>query len=144
MLRDSLAKIYLSKSDDELLSLAADPDSLVEEARPILTEELGRRGLTVAPVPAVVESQARNLWSGAVGKVTRSAGDYLLCFALAVLGSNAILQEINPIVHAHRSSGWPQRCGFRASQSRCCWVFSPLNIGPRGWPCGYGYCPLDS
>jgi hypothetical protein len=105
MLRDSLAQIYLSKSDDELLSLAADPDSLVEEVRPILAEELGRRGLTVAPVPAVVESQAANFWSSAVGKLTRSVGDYLLCFAIAILGSNAILVEINPMIHTHSFSG---------------------------------------
>ena len=105
MLRDSLAQIYLSKTDDELLSLAADPDSLVEEARPILAEELGRRGITVASVPAVVESQAPNFWSGAVGRFARSVGDYLLCFAIAILGSNWILQEINPIVHPHSFSG---------------------------------------
>src|SRR5882762_7722609 len=105
MQRDSLAHVYLSKSDDELLSLAADPDSLVEQARPILAEELGRRGLTVAPAPAVVEIQPPDFWSSAAGKFFRSVGDYLLCFAIAILGSNAILAEINPIVHTHSFSG---------------------------------------
>ena len=105
MLRDSPAQIYLSKSDDELLSLAAAPDSLVEEARPILAEELGRRGIIVPPVPAGVESPAPNFWSGAVGKFTRAAGDYLLCLAIAILGSNVILAEINPIIHTHSFSG---------------------------------------
>jgi hypothetical protein len=105
MLRDSLAQVYLSKSDDELLSLAVDPDSLIEEARPILAEELGRRGLIVAPAPAIAENQPPDFWSSAVGKFFRSAGDYLLCFAIAILGSNAILGEINPIVHTHSFSG---------------------------------------
>jgi hypothetical protein len=105
MLRDSLVEVYLSKSDDELLSLAADPGSLIEEARPILAEELGRRGLIVAPEPALVENRPPDFWSGAVGKFLGSVGDYLLCFAIAILGSNAILGEINPIVHTHSFSG---------------------------------------
>jgi len=105
MLRDSLVEVYLSKSDDELLSLAADPDSLIEEARPILAEELGRRGLMVAPPPAVVENQPPDFWSSAVGKFFRAVGDYLLCFAIAILGSNAILGEINPIIHTNSYSG---------------------------------------
>jgi hypothetical protein len=104
MLRDSLVQVYVSKSDDELLSLAADPDSLIEQARPILAEELGRRGLA-APAPAVVESQPPDFWSSAAGKFVRPVGDYLLCFATAILGSNAILGEINPIVHTHSFSG---------------------------------------
>jgi hypothetical protein len=99
MLRDSLVQVYLSKSDDELLSLAADPDSLIEQARPILAEELGRRGLTATPAPAAVESQPPDFWSSAVGKFFRSVGDYLLCFAIAILGSNAILGDINPTAH---------------------------------------------
>src|SRR5437899_1597883 len=91
VLRDSLAQVYSSKNDDELLSLAADPDSLIEEAIPLLAEELGRRGLSVPPAPAVVESQLPDFWSSAVGKLFRSVGDYLLCFAIAILGANAIL-----------------------------------------------------
>src|SRR5258706_12535174 len=105
MLRDSLVQVYLSKSDDELLLLAADPDSLIEEARPVLAEELGRRGLSVTPAPPIVESRPPDFWSSAVGKFFRSVGDYLLCFAIAILGSNAILGEINPIVHTHSFSG---------------------------------------
>jgi len=94
----------LSKSDDELLSLAADPDSLIEEAIPILAEELGRRGLSVPPASAVVESQPADFWSSAVGKFFRSVGDYLLCFAIAVFGSNAILWDM-PTVHTHSFAG---------------------------------------
>jgi hypothetical protein len=104
MLHDSLAQVYLSKSDDELLSLAADPDSLIEEACPVLAKELGRRGLIVPPAPAVVRSQPPDFWSSAVGKLLRSVGDYLLCFAIAILGSNAILWAM-PTVHTYSFSG---------------------------------------
>jgi len=105
MLRDALVQVYSSKSDVELLTLAADPDSLIEEARPILAEELGRRGLPVAPAPAVVEGEPSNFWDSAVGKFMSSVGDYLLSFAIAILGSNAILAEINPLIRTHSFAG---------------------------------------
>jgi len=105
MLRDSLVQVYSSKSDVELLTLAADPDSLIEEARPILVEELGRRGLPVAPAPTVVKGQLAEFWNSSFGKFLRSVGDYLLCFAISILGSNAILAEINPMIHTHSFAG---------------------------------------
>jgi hypothetical protein len=42
---DTLAQVYASKSDQELLALAADPNSLVEEARVVLEGEMRRRNL---------------------------------------------------------------------------------------------------
>lgn len=45
MKQDSLAQVYSSKSNDELLALAADEGSLREEAIPILADELQRRNL---------------------------------------------------------------------------------------------------
>ncbi len=44
---DSLKELYFQKTDDELLALGADEDSLLPEARPLLAEELARRGLSV-------------------------------------------------------------------------------------------------
>jgi hypothetical protein len=44
--RDSLELLYTSKTDDELLALAADRASLREEAGPILADELRRRNLS--------------------------------------------------------------------------------------------------
>ncbi len=44
-MQDSFAKVYSSKSDDELLALSSDPDSLVEEANRVLEAELERRNL---------------------------------------------------------------------------------------------------
>jgi hypothetical protein len=105
MLRDSLAQTYSSKSDEELLSLAADPQSLTEEARRILAEELGRRGLSAPTAPEPVENQRADFWSSGLGKFLRSAFEYLLCFAIAILGSNLILGDINPIVHTQTFSG---------------------------------------
>jgi hypothetical protein len=43
----SLAEIYSSKTDDELIALAADAAALVDEARPVLADELLRRNITV-------------------------------------------------------------------------------------------------
>jgi hypothetical protein len=44
-MQESFAQVYSCKPDDELLGLAADPDSLVEEARRMLEAELERRNL---------------------------------------------------------------------------------------------------
>jgi hypothetical protein len=53
---DSLKQLYFAKTDDELLTLEADQDSLTPEARSILANELGRRGLSVRRHPTRVES----------------------------------------------------------------------------------------
>jgi hypothetical protein len=76
---DSLKELYASKTDDELLSLAADKNSLVESARLALADELRRRNLDdlpvpepISPLPAETKSQpdhktlslSRLLWLG--------------------------------------------------------------------------------
>jgi hypothetical protein len=48
---DSFRELYTSKTDGELLSLAADKNSLVESARLALADELRRRNLDDLPVP---------------------------------------------------------------------------------------------
>ena len=54
-----LPQLYSSKTDDELLALAADPDSLVKEAQAALTDELRRRQLLLQPEPERVEFHAK-------------------------------------------------------------------------------------
>lgn len=46
---DSLAEVYRAKTDEELLILASDSDSLVEEARGVLANEIRLRNLTSQP-----------------------------------------------------------------------------------------------
>jgi hypothetical protein len=48
---DSFREVYASKTDGELLSLAADKHSLIESARLALADELRRRNLGDLPVP---------------------------------------------------------------------------------------------
>ena len=45
---NSLAEIYSSQNDEELIALASDADALVDEARPVLAGELLRRNIAVA------------------------------------------------------------------------------------------------
>jgi hypothetical protein len=52
----SLAEIYSSKTDNELIALAADTDALVDEARPVLADELLRRNITVTTAPPCDEA----------------------------------------------------------------------------------------
>ena len=53
---DSIGQLYRAKTDDELLALEADRDSLVPEARALLAQELARRGLALRRPPTHVES----------------------------------------------------------------------------------------
>jgi hypothetical protein len=53
---DSLEQLYRAKTDDELLALEADRDSLVPEARALVAQELAHRGLAVRRPPTHVES----------------------------------------------------------------------------------------
>src|SRR5690242_16977523 len=48
---DSFREVYASKTDGELLSLAADKHSLIESARLALADELRCRNLDGLPVP---------------------------------------------------------------------------------------------
>jgi hypothetical protein len=49
---NSVKELYASKTDEELLSLAAEKESLTESAKLALTDELLRRRLPVVPAPA--------------------------------------------------------------------------------------------
>ena len=91
---DSFVELYSSKTDDELLALASSPESLVEEARPILADELRRRNLVVQPGTAEVEHQTSNLRNTAVGKFFRAVGTFLLNVAIAVFGTAMIESSI--------------------------------------------------
>jgi hypothetical protein len=100
-MRDSLIQVYSAKSDEELLSLTADPNSLTEEARPLLAEELLRRNL-VAPLAAPAAANASTEFLNTpLGKFLRAAGSYVGSLAIAIFGTNAIAAEVSiPMGHA--------------------------------------------
>lgn len=101
-----LAQQYSCKTDDELLALAANPDSLVEEARPILADELRRRNLATQPTQIAVEYLASTPGGTAVAKFFRTAGVFLLNLAIAILGTSMIESSIwSQIGHARSLSG---------------------------------------
>lgn len=89
----SLAQLYSSKTDDELLALAADGDSLSEDARPILESEIRRRNLLVVPQADAKPPDPR-LRDTAVGKFFRSVGEFLLNYVVAVIGTAMIESSI--------------------------------------------------
>jgi len=112
---DSLAQLYSSKTDDELLLLAADPNALVEEARPILAEELRRRALVIQPALRKVEEQTPNLWSRRSSKPIRTFVMFLLNLANAIFGTGLLEPFILPNIGFSRSlAEWEVRA----------WVFS--------------------
>jgi hypothetical protein len=68
---DSFAQFYASKTDEELLALDADQDSLTDEARLILADELLRRNITPFPPPSdVVEYQTPALTGTSLAKIS--------------------------------------------------------------------------
>jgi membrane protease YdiL (CAAX protease family) len=81
VLPDLPAQHYSSKTDDELLALAANPDSLVEEARPILADELRRRNLPARPAQIAVEPLIFSPEGTGVAKFFRTAGAFLMDLA---------------------------------------------------------------
>jgi hypothetical protein len=100
----SLAQLYSSKTDDELLALAADTNSLVEEARPILASEIRRRNLVFQSTE--LERQTPTLQRTAVAKFLRIVGELLLNFVVAVIGTAMMESSIWSLIgHAHSTFG---------------------------------------
>jgi hypothetical protein len=103
----SLAEIYSSKTDDELIALAVDADALVDEARPVLADELLRRNITVAK-PSATERSAR-LKDPRVVKLLRFVGAFVLNLAIATFGTSVLESPIwsawSRIGRAHSISG---------------------------------------
>ena len=101
---DSLALFYASKTDDELLALAADLDSLVDEARPVLTDELRRRNLTsLQPTPAAVEHQTPISLSTPVVEIFRTSGAFVAHLIAALLGTGMVESSIWAVLGRPRS-----------------------------------------
>jgi hypothetical protein len=102
----SLAEVYSSKSDDELIALASDADALVDEARPVLADELRRRNITVKLSANELSTARSNSW---ILKLLRLIGTFLLNLVIAIFGTaiveSSILSEWSPIGRAHSVSG---------------------------------------
>jgi hypothetical protein len=126
----SLAATYSSKTDDELLALAADIDSLFPDARPILESEIRRRNLLVPPKKDI--SPSTKLQHARVVRFFRDVGEFLLNFVIAIIGT-AIME-----------SSLSQRLGHPHSVSEVltrAWLFGPiiaallgLFVGRRWFP----------
>jgi hypothetical protein len=87
---NSLKQLYSAKTDDDLLALAVDQDSLVPEAQ---AEEFARRGLSVPRSPTQVESEtALRLEENPAFNAPAKVGQVLL--ALFVFGFLAFLLEV--------------------------------------------------
>ena len=101
-----LAEIYSSKSDDELIALAGDADALVDEARPVLADELLRRNITVKP-SGTERSTPRN--NSRVLKLLRLVGTFVLNLVIATFGTSIVESSIwsawSRIGRAHSVSG---------------------------------------
>jgi hypothetical protein len=109
----SLAEVYSSKSDDELIALAGDADALVDEARPVLADELRRRNITVK-LSATERSTPRN--NSRVLKFLRLVGTFVLNLVIAIFGTAIVESSIwsawSRIGRAHSVSGIEAREWF--------------------------------
>lgn len=94
----SLAEVYSSKTDGELIALAADAGALLDEARPVLADELLRRNITVklsATARSSPEKDSRAF------KLFRLAGSLLINLAVAVIGTGILDTEVRPVIPTH-------------------------------------------
>jgi hypothetical protein len=106
---ESLAEIYSSKSDEELIVLAADADALVDEARSVLAEELLRRNINVEPSATERSTPQTN---SMVVKRLRLIGAFLSNLAIAVLGTTIVessMLALSKIIRVHTVSGMEVR-----------------------------------
>jgi hypothetical protein len=104
-----LAQLYSSKTDDELLTLAADPYSLVDEARPILADELHRRNLA-QPITRPFADHIPGFWRTTSGKILGGAGAFVLNLVAAILGTAVIASPIwSWLSHARSVSAIEER-----------------------------------
>lgn len=108
-----LIRVYSSKTDDELLELAASRDSLLEEARSILEDELRRRDLVGKPAPTEAERHVPSQLDAAARKFLHPVGVFLLNLIVAVFGTAMIESSIwSQIGHARSVSGAEAREWF--------------------------------
>jgi hypothetical protein len=109
----SLAEIYSSKSDDELIALAGDAGALVDEARPVLADELRRRNITVKLSAAERGTPRNNLRAL---NLLLLVGTFVLNLVIAIFGTviveSCILSAWSRIDRAHSVSGIEAREWF--------------------------------
>jgi hypothetical protein len=102
-----LVEMYSSKTDDELIALASDPDALVDEARPVLADELLRRNITVAKPSATERSTPQK--DSQVINLLRYVGAFVLNLAIATIGTSVVESPVwsawSRIGRAHSVSG---------------------------------------
>jgi len=89
---ETLATLYSSKTDDELIALAADPNSLTEAAQSVLASELLRRNvaLTKASPTEIKTEQSHQR----IAKLLQAAGALVLNLAIAIVGTAVIESPI--------------------------------------------------
>jgi hypothetical protein len=128
----SLAQLYSSKTDDELLLLAADPESLVEEARPILAEELRRRNLASSDAKAI-DDKVPALSELAPVRIARGVVVFLLNLANAIFGTAVMESAILPHIGFSRSVvEWEARAWlFSVTMAALLGYFTAKKWSPR-------------
>lgn len=111
MQNKSLAEIYSSKSDDDLIALATDADALIDEA--VLADELLRRNITVKP-PATERSTPKK--NSRVVSLLRLLGAFVLNLVVAIFGTAIVESSIwsawSRIGRAHSIAGVEAREWF--------------------------------
>lgn len=96
----SWEQFYSSKTDDELLALSADEESLREEAKQTLIRELQRRGLDAASVSTgEVKNGNISPTRRPFPRSLRFSGILILNVFVAVLGTAALEREIGSVIH---------------------------------------------
>lgn len=114
MQTETLAILPSTKTDDELIALAADPNSLTERARSALANELLRRKITLtkASPPAITTEQSHKR----IARLLQAAGALVLNLAIAIVGTTVIESPIwsagSQMERAHSVSGIEAREWF--------------------------------
>jgi hypothetical protein len=95
---ESLPQLYSSKTVDDLLVLAIDEQSLLEEARQVLLLELQRRGIDAATIANAVKDRRISPSRGPFSRSLKFSCVLILNVFVAVLGTAALEEEIGSVI----------------------------------------------
>lgn len=103
---NSLSQVYSSKTDEELIALASDPNALADEARRILADELSRRKITPSQaflaerMPQERPTQPVAEFS-AVLRPLKFVGALLINLAVAIIAITFLDTQVRSVIPTH-------------------------------------------
>jgi hypothetical protein len=142
---DPLKELYATKTDEELISLAQQKDSLVESAQLALVAELGRRNMEVPTVMPPVVSPSEGAESESDRTTTSPAPSRILWLGLFLLDTFLVYVcaiHLSPMLVGRWFAWILPALGIRTSVTPANWYLRHLELATIGPAVIAGYIDL--